>query len=56
MIAHPVSERLVLRAASSRYSHLVGQLTWGIDEGLTGWVARNRRASCSSAYNSAALG
>jgi GAF domain-containing protein len=35
-------ERLVLRAASSRYSHLVGQLTWGIDEGLTGWVARTK--------------
>ena len=35
-------ERLVLRAASPRYSHLVGQLTWGIDEGLTGWVARTK--------------
>ena len=35
-------DRLVLRAASPRYSHLVGQLTWGIDEGLTGWVARTR--------------
>ena len=35
-------ERLVLRAASPRYSHLVGQLTWGLDEGLTGWVARTK--------------
>jgi GAF domain-containing protein len=35
-------ERLVLRAASSRYSHLVGRLSWGIDEGLTGWVARTK--------------
>jgi GAF domain-containing protein len=35
-------ERLVLRAASPRYSHLVGELTWGIDEGLTGWVARTK--------------
>ena len=32
----------MLRAASPRYSHLVGQLTWGIDEGLTGWVARTK--------------
>src|ERR687897_1565463 len=36
------AERLVLRAASPRYSHLVGELTWGIDEGLTGWVARTK--------------
>jgi GAF domain-containing protein len=35
-------ERLVLRAASPRYSHLVGQLGWGVDEGLTGWVARTK--------------
>ena len=35
-------ERLVLRAASPRYLHLVGALTWGIDEGLTGWVARTK--------------
>jgi GAF domain-containing protein len=35
-------ERLVLQAASPRYSHLVGGLEWGIDEGLTGWVARTR--------------
>jgi GAF domain-containing protein len=36
------AERLVLRAASPRYSHLVGQLTWGLEEGLTGWVARTK--------------
>jgi GAF domain-containing protein len=35
-------DRLVLRAASERYSHLVGTLGWGIDEGLTGWVARTK--------------
>ena len=35
-------DRLVLRAASPRYSHLVDQLTWGMDEGLTGWVARTK--------------
>ena len=35
-------DRLVLRAASPRYSHLVGQLTWGTEEGLTGWVARTK--------------
>ena len=33
---------LVLRAASPRYAHLVGKLSWGLDEGLTGWVARTR--------------
>ena len=36
-------ERLVLEAASPPYAHLVGQLEWGIDEGLTGWVARTRK-------------
>ena len=35
-------DRLMLRAASSAYSHLVGSLGWGIDEGLTGWVARTK--------------
>jgi GAF domain-containing protein len=35
-------DRLVLRAASPRYSELVGQLEWGLDEGLTGWVARTK--------------
>ncbi len=36
-------ERLVLEAASPPYAHLVGKLEWGIDEGLTGWVARTRK-------------
>src|SRR3954447_20907379 len=35
-------DRLVLRAASKSYSHLVGSLAWGVGEGLTGWVARTR--------------
>jgi GAF domain-containing protein len=35
-------DRLVLRAASPRYSELVGELEWGLDEGLTGWVARTK--------------
>jgi GAF domain-containing protein len=35
-------DRLELRAASESYSHLVGTLGWGIDEGLTGWVARTK--------------
>ena len=35
-------ETLVLRAASPRYSHLVDKLSWGLDEGLTGWVARTK--------------
>jgi GAF domain-containing protein len=35
-------EQLVLQAASPRYSGLVGTLRWGVDEGLTGWVARTR--------------
>ena len=35
-------DRLALRAASPRYSRLVGRLDLGLDEGLTGWVARNR--------------
>ena len=35
-------ERLVLRAASPRYAELVGKLEWGLDEGLTGWVARTK--------------
>ncbi len=36
------AERLVLRAASPRYSSLVGQLALGLDEGLAGWVARTK--------------
>lgn len=35
-------ERLRLRAASPVYRHLVGTLEFGLDEGLAGWVARNR--------------
>jgi GAF domain-containing protein len=34
-------DRLRLRAASSVYAHLVGQVDMGLDEGLAGWVARN---------------
>jgi GAF domain-containing protein len=35
-------ERLRLRAASRVFAHLVGVVELGIDEGLTGWVARHR--------------
>jgi GAF domain-containing protein len=35
-------DRLVLRAASPRYSELVGRIEMGLDEGLTGWVARTK--------------
>jgi len=35
-------ERLVLRAASPRYSRFVGELELGVDEGLTGAVARTK--------------
>jgi GAF domain-containing protein len=35
-------ERLVLRAASPRYSRLVGKLDLGVEEGLAGWVARTK--------------
>jgi GAF domain-containing protein len=35
-------DRLVLRAASRVYSHLVGGIEFGLDEGLTGWVARHK--------------
>lgn len=35
-------ERLVLRAASPRYSSLLGRLELGVDEGLAGWVARTK--------------
>jgi GAF domain-containing protein len=37
------TERLVLRAASARYSRFVGQVSFGLDEGLTGWVARTKK-------------
>jgi GAF domain-containing protein len=33
--------RLRLRAASEVYAHLVGKLDMGVDEGLSGWVARH---------------
>jgi GAF domain-containing protein len=33
--------RLRLRAASKVYVHLVGKLDMGVDEGLSGWVARH---------------
>ena len=35
-------DRLVLRAASQRYSGFVGTLGLGVDEGLAGWVARTK--------------
>jgi GAF domain-containing protein len=35
-------ERVVLRAASPRYSQLVGTVSFRLDEGLTGWVARTK--------------
>ena len=34
----------MLRAASPRYAHLVGTLSLGRGEGLTGWVARTKTA------------
>ena len=37
------SDRLVLRAASSRYSRFVGEVSFGLHEGLTGWVARTKK-------------
>jgi GAF domain-containing protein len=33
-------DRLRLRAASQVYAHLVGRIELGLEEGLTGWVAR----------------
>jgi len=36
-------ERLRLRAASRVYAHLVGQVEFGVEEGLAGWVARRNR-------------
>ena len=36
-------EMLRLRAASPVYAHMVGQLEIPVDEGITGWVARNAR-------------
>ena len=36
------ADRLVLRAASPRYAPFVGKVDLGVDEGLAGWVARNK--------------
>lgn len=36
-------ERLRMRAASPVFAHLVGDVEFGIDEGLAGWVARANR-------------
>jgi GAF domain-containing protein len=36
-------EMLRLRAASPVYAHMVGQLEIPVDEGISGWVARNAR-------------
>ncbi|CAA9466415.1 MAG: hypothetical protein AVDCRST_MAG65-325, partial [uncultured Solirubrobacteraceae bacterium] len=36
------ADRLVMRSASRVYGHLVGRIEMGIDEGLTGWVARHK--------------
>ncbi len=36
---------LVLRTASAGYSHLEGKVRLGLEEGLTGWVARTRRSA-----------
>src|SRR3954468_10551981 len=33
---------LRIRAASPVYAHVIGAVEFGIDEGLTGWVARHR--------------
>ena len=35
-------DRLVLRAASPIYAHLVGKIAFGSDEGLVGWTMRHR--------------
>lgn len=37
--------RLVLRAASSGYAHLEGQLHLAMEQGLAGWVARTRHSA-----------
>jgi DNA-binding PucR family transcriptional regulator len=38
-------ERLEMRAASPIYSHLVGRVSFGIDQGLAGWSVRNGEAA-----------
>src|SRR5919112_1000271 len=35
-------DRLVLRAASPVHRQFIGRLGMGLDEGVSGWVARNR--------------
>jgi GAF domain-containing protein/sugar diacid utilization regulator len=37
-------DRIVLRAASLVYRHLEGVVTFPIDQGIAGWVARTRRS------------
>lgn len=37
------ADRLAMRAASRIYAHLVGQVEFGIDEGLAGWALRHNR-------------
>src|SRR5215204_1884573 len=39
------SDRLVLRAASPVHSEFVGRIEMGLDEGVTGWVARHKEAA-----------
>jgi PucR C-terminal helix-turn-helix domain/GAF domain len=38
-------ERLEMRAASPVYSHLVGRISFGIDQGLAGWAVRRDEAA-----------
>jgi hypothetical protein len=38
-------DRLVMRAAPPVYSHLVGRISFGADEGLAGWAMRDGRAA-----------
>jgi GAF domain-containing protein len=38
-------DRWRMRAASEVYAHLVGRIELGLDEGLTGWVARHGRSA-----------
>jgi sugar diacid utilization regulator/putative methionine-R-sulfoxide reductase with GAF domain len=38
-------DRLTLRAASAMYAHLEGVVSFGREEGLTGWVVRTRRSA-----------
>jgi GAF domain-containing protein len=36
-------DRLTMRAASPPYAEVVGEVSFGVDEGLCGWVVRNDR-------------